>query len=294
MDSNTNQNSGSKWPIIIIVIIILVVAISSMNGGCGCSSGNSSADWGAGYDWGPDYYWDSSEHKVKEKTKCVAKGTLITMADGTEKPIEQVTTSDLILTFDHETGEYVSANPIAVYSHGYATYPVADLTFSDGNELSVISGHVFFDLDLMKYVEITPENCVDYIGHQFVKYSGENAIDTTILVSAHAHETYTEAWGTWGFSSLPCVTNGILSLPNADGTYNYFEYDSGLRYDEQAKAMDIEKYGLYTYEEWSELIPSEVFDGYNFKYFKVAIGKGLATYETYLDHIKLFYELAGE
>ena len=285
------MNSNSKWPIIIIVIIILVVAVYSM-GKCSCSSSNSDADWGAAYDWGDNYYWDSGEHKVKEKTKCVAKGTLITMADGTQKPIEQVTVSDLILTFDHETGEYVSANPIAVYSHGYATYPVAELTFSDGNTLCVISGHVFFDLDLMKYVEITPENCSEYIGHHFVKYSEVNVIDTTILVSASAREEYTEAWGTWGISSLACITNGILSLPNADGTYNYFDFDSNLKYDEEAMARDIEEYGLYTYEEWSDLIPYEVFDGFNFKYFKVAIGKGLATYETYLDHIRLFYELS--
>ena len=291
MESNTNSNS--KWPIIVIVIVILVVAFSSM-GKCSCSSSNSDADWGAGYDWGPDHYWDSSEHKVKEKTKCVARGTLITLVDGTQKPIEELEDTDLIIAFDHEKGEYVSAKPIAVYSHGYAWYPVADLTFSDGNVLCIISGHVLFDIDLMEYIEITPENCTKYIGHRFVKYSGDTAIETTVLSAANASEKYTEAWGTWGFSSLACITNGILSLPNADGTYNYFEVDENLKFNEKAMAEDIEKYGLYTYEDWSDLIPYEVFEGFNFKYFKVAIGKGLATYETYLKHICLFNELAGK
>ena len=42
-------------------------------------------------------------------------------------------------------------------------------------------------------------------------------------------------------------------------------------------AADIEQYGLFTYEEFAELVPvsEEVFDAFNGRYLKVAIGKGL-------------------
>ncbi len=277
---------------IVLAILILCMAFVLLTGCKGKSY--DSANWGAGVDWGPNHYWDSNDHTVKKKSSCVAQGTLITMADGTQKPIEQLKDTDLILAFDHMIGKYVNVNPIAVFNHGYELYPTVDLSFSDGSKLRIITGHVLFDLDLKKYVEITPNSFNDYIGHHFVKYSGKNKIDSTVLTSAKSYEAYNEAWGTWGFSSLACITNGILSLPNADGTYNYFEYDGNLKYDKEAMAADIEKFGIYTYEEWSELIPNYIYEAFNFKYFKVAIGKGLATYDTYLEHIDLFKELSGK
>ncbi len=287
--SNQNSNGSSGNTIVIVILVILgLVAFGQ------CSSSNDPDNWGAAYDWGPDHYWDTNSHSVKEKTKCVARGTLITMADGTEKAIEDLKITDKILAFDHMLGEYVEADPIAVYNHGYALYHAVDLEFSDGKTLCVIEGHTLFDLDLMKYVEITPDNCTDYIGHSFVKYSDKETVDSSVLISANAYDKYDEAWGTWGFSKLSCVTNGILSIPNAEGTYNYFMYDDDLKYNEEAMASDIEKYGLYTYEDWADLIPYSLFEGFNFQYFKVAIGKGLANHETYMDYIELFYELSNE
>ncbi len=51
--------------------------------------------------------------------------------------------------------------------------------------------------------------------------------------------------------------------------------------DEEAFERDIAEYGIFTYEEFYELYPiSEgVFEAFNGKYLKVAIGKGLITYE---------------
>ena len=50
-----------------------------------------------------------------------------------------------------------------------------------------------------------------------------------------------------------------------------------MKYDESAMAADIERYGLFTYEEFAELVPvsEEVFNAFNGRYLKVAIGKGL-------------------
>ena len=42
---------------------------------------------------------------------------------------------------------------------------------------------------------------------------------------------------------------------------------------------DIEKYGLFTYEDFKELIPEYAFGLYNVEYLKVALGKGLTTWE---------------
>ena len=54
---------------------------------------------------------------------------------------------------------------------------------------------------------------------------------------------------------------------------------NGYSIDEESYAADIAEYGLYTYEEFSEVFPvsEEVFEAFNGKYLKVAIGKGLIT-----------------
>lgn len=65
--------------------------------------------------------------------------------------------------------------------------------------------------------------------------------------------------------------------------FNIFEADAEtMRYDEEKMQADIEKYGLFTYEEFSELVPvtQEVFEAFNGEYLKVAIGKGLIDCET--------------
>ena len=45
---------------------------------------------------------------------------------------------------------------------------------------------------------------------------------------------------------------------------------------------DIAKYGLYTYEEFAHLMTKEQFEALNIAEIKIAIGKGLITYEEVL------------
>lgn len=78
-----------------------------------------------------------------------------------------------------------------------------------------------------------------------------------------------------------------------DGLFNIFEVDSEtLTYNTEAMNADIEEYGLFTYEEFYEMYPvsEEVFDAFNGEYLKVAIGKGLITYERIGELIERYAE----
>ena len=80
----------------------------------------------------------------------------------------------------------------------------------------------------------------------------------------------------------------MLSIPGGiDGIFNMFEYDSDLNYDAEQMKADIEKYGLYTYEDFAEYIPEEVYNMFQAQYFKIAVGKGHITFEeivAYIEH----------
>ena len=77
-------------------------------------------------------------------------------------------------------------------------------------------------------------------------------------------------------------TSLLLCQGATTGLINIFEVDpETLKIDEAKYLADIERYGLFTYEEFASIypIPEEVFEAFGGKYLKVAIGKGLTTME---------------
>ena len=87
------------------------------------------------------------------------------------------------------------------------------------------------------------------------------------------------------------IADNMLTL--SAGMVNLFEYDENMKYDETLMVQDIEKYGLYTYDDFKDYVSIEVFNAFPFKYYKVAIGKGLYTYEQVLGLIKLYNDLGS-
>jgi hypothetical protein len=71
---------------------------------------------------------------------CFARGTLITLADGSSKPVEDVTYADELATWDFDTGRLTSARPLWIKRPEIASN-YTRLTFSDGASLSLVGGH---------------------------------------------------------------------------------------------------------------------------------------------------------
>ncbi len=214
---------------------------------------------------------------------CVAPDTLITLADGTQKRVDALTGNELLLVWNLETGKYDFAPIVFVDSETETEYEIIHLYFSDGSDVKVISEHGFFDLDLGKYVYIDAANYADYIGHRFVTQGdiesnnwNEVTLDKVILETE-----VTTAWSPVTFEHLCYYTNGVLSMPGGiEGLFNIFEVDTDtMTYDAEQMQKDIEYYGLFTYEDFGKLIPEIAFEAFNGDYLKVAIGKGLLTWE---------------
>ena len=78
------------------------------------------------------------------------------------------------------------------------------------------------------------------------------------------------------------MAEGMFTVTPAhvgDNFFNPFDINDELRYDEAAVAADIEKYGLYTYEDFAHVVTYEQFVALNLAQFKVSVGKGYVTYE---------------
>lgn len=224
---------------------------------------------------------------------CITEGTLITMADGTYKKVEDLEIGDMVLVFNHETGLW-DTMPILVNVHTNQEKVwtnVINLHFDNDTTLKIVSEHGLYDLDLNKYVYINEDNVSHYINHRFVSTIQENNVVSTKPIKLTSYSITYENIKVYNPASvwhLNLVANDILTL--SAGMVNFFEYDQNMKYNEELMRQDIEKYGLYTYEDFSDYVSLEVFNAFPFKYFKVAVGKGLITYEDIIILIEYYNE----
>lgn len=212
---------------------------------------------------------------------CLLPGTLITMADGSKKPVEEIVAGDYVLAFNHETGNIEPSMVLFNDAEEEAMTEVLYLGFS-GKEVGVIYEHGFFDRTLNEYVYITPDNYEDYLGHEFAYMDESGNMASRLLSSAYVVEEYTACYSPVTYSTLNYFTEDMLSIPGAtEGFCNYFEYDPDtLAYDAEQKAADIEAYGLLTYADFAELgLPEDIFHAFNGQYLAVSMGKGLISWE---------------
>lgn len=236
-------------------------------------------------------------HREKEESggsggsSCFAEGTMIALADGTQKPIEEITSNDSILVFDHVSGEYVASGILYYEDSGKDYYDIINLEFSNGKKTRIIYEHGLFDLTLNKYVYITQNNYADLIGHEFALMDIQDGYERVTLEKAYITNEFTGCYSITSFA-FNYFIDGLFSMPGAiDGLFNIFEYGEGLKYDEEKMEADIEKYGLFTYEDFKELVPIEVFEAVtDAKYFKVAIGKGYITWDEIVEIIQKYLE----
>ena len=209
---------------------------------------------------------------------CFASGTMIMMADGTTKPIEEIKSGDLVMSWNFITGTYEPMPVSMFWYHGTGEFDVIYLNFEKDVTVKVITTHGFFDYDLNEFVYITSDNYQSYIGHSFVHFEGAE-YDLLKLESVEVKTEYTGCYSLRTACNDNAIAEGMLSLTAEDepGFLTYFEVGDNLKYDEKMMQADIEAYGLFTYEEWAHLVSYEEFVAFNGQYYKILIGKGIIT-----------------
>ncbi len=212
---------------------------------------------------------------------CFASGTLITIADGNKKPIEEIKQGDVIMSWNFITGK-LETMPVSLYwDHGEDVYDIINLCFSDNTILRVITCHGLFDYDLNEFVYINENNYLDYVGHKFVSIKADGVLEILTLQSAYISIEQTGCYSLRSACNDNAIAGGMLTLTTEDakGFLTYFDVGDNLMYDATLMQSDIDKYGLYTYEEWKDYVSYEEFVALNGKYFKILIGKGIISKE---------------
>lgn len=229
---------------------------------------------------------------------CIVEGTLVTLADGTQKLVEDLLPTDRVLIFNHYTGKYEGCELWSNIHAGNAAewFTITYLKFSDGTKLGIKFEHGLFDKTLNKYVYITNSNAQQFVGHNFVKVNnvnGEYVSSVVTLMGWENVEEYVRVFSPASLFHMNIVTNGLLTVTawpcNSSGFENRFEFDENMKYDEEQMQADIEQYGLYTYEDFKDLMTEDLFNALPWKYFKVGVGKGQLTWKDIIYTIEWIY-----
>lgn len=239
------------------------------------------------------YYGDGKEYTLTfvfdYDTGCILPTARVLMADGTYREAMSITTGDMVISFNHETGKF---EPTRVLFNDHADkpaemYDVLHLEFDNGKSTDLIYEHGYFDLDENKYVYIRLDNYSDYIGHRFVFVDNELNRTYGKLVKANIVRTFTKLASIGTANHINAVVDDMLSMAGAlKGLFNIFEYDPNtLAFDKDKMQRDIDKYGLLDYEYFKDYFPKEIYDLLPCKYLGVSIGKGLITWDIIKSYI---------
>ncbi|MBQ7370116.1 MAG: hypothetical protein IJW58_03975, partial [Clostridia bacterium] len=234
------------------------------------------------------YYYVGYHAPAQSYTGCLVEGTLITLADGTQKKVEDLTYNDQLLVFNHYTGK-METGYIAMLDHlneEPVLTNVINLKFSNGKILRIVWNHGLFDVTLNEYVFIGELNYQDFVGHKFYStayVNGEFVSEIVVLENAYITEETVRIFNPTTLTHMNYFAEGILNVTAApkvvSGHVNYFELDETMKYDEEKMQADIEKYGMYMYDDFKDLLTEEEFNALPFKYLKVSVAKGLINWE---------------
>ena len=214
---------------------------------------------------------------------CLLPTSEVMLADGTIKLAKDITTEDIVISFNNFTGQF-EATKISFYAIvDYRWFDIIELTFDNGKVLKVATGHGLFNMTYNKYEIYYAGEFENHIGETFatVDYiDGEFVISGATLVSVRNTKEYVQKYSPISEYNINIVADGVLTIPDdIEGMYDIFTFNDDLTIDIISFISEIEMYGTFSYDEVKDIVPEYLFDVVNFKYFKTFILKGVLTIE---------------
>lgn len=233
----------------------------------------------------------SNELKYQDDA-CLAPGTLITLADGSTKPVENIEAGDELLVWDMVRGAFDHSPVLFVEHDKESEKEVIRLDFSDDTEIEFIFEHGFFDINANRYIYLhNLEEAKACIGHYFLKYDHNTKKHTKVkVIKASAERRVTTTHSPCTIRHLCVYANGLLTMPGATAPFtNTFKINRKTHsYDPNDMIKCLRKYGYFTAIDFAEYLPAEMFYAFQGEFLKVKIEKGETSIEEILALIKRY------
>ena len=209
---------------------------------------------------------------------CILPGTLILLPDGSTRPIEDITIGDIVMTWNFEKG-CLEPQPIIFNEVSHqVSYTRIRLFFEDGSTFDVADEHSFFDYERREYFCVDRSTAVSTIGKALAIIT-KKGLSFKRVKDVQVEEATSDAYSPITAKNFNLFADYLMIVEPIICDTNFFEIGPDFRYDEKKKKADIERYGLYGYEDFEDVMTKEEFDLFNGPIFKIGVGKGLFTEE---------------
>ena len=182
---------------------------------------------------------------------CLAKGTKITLANGFTKNIEDVNYNDLLLVWNYETGSYTYEYPIWIEKENYSDN-YFKISFEDGTNLKVVENHALFNADINEFVTIDKleiGTTIAKIVNNKIEYTKVKLIEVVNEGTNYYHVVSTRYYN--------IVANGILTTDDAVILSNLYGFNNDISW----KNRNYSSIDLYTYSDFSDILPYYMYKG---------------------------------
>lgn len=200
---------------------------------------------------------------------CLIEGTLIALADGTTKPIEEITYHDLLKVWNYATGSVGAEYPAWIEKES-VSFGYQITRFDDGTELKTAGWHGVFDVDANAFISIDDEHFG--IGTRVYKVENDVLVPITVTSIEYVSE---EAYKYHVVSSqyYNIIANNVITTDGAVYLSNLYGFDENLKWPAIREEIMSDPSNLYTYEDFEDIgMPRKMFDD-----LRVREGKYLAT-----------------
>lgn len=230
-------------------------------------------------------------HVRLQGSTCFSKNTYIKISNDSYIPVSKLKLNDEVKVFNQYTGKIENANLYLIVKHQPSIQSFIRLNFSHKISIEIIGNHELFSTTFNKYLEINPANVKDFVGTEFL-YTANNQVRKCKLLSYKINEKEDISYTIVTKNHLNVIANKLVTLtPNLQGTNSYFKLNKNHTINKKSFNSDIEKYGLFEYDEWSSIMSKDLFEAFNIKYFKISFAKGLANKETICNYVKYLNSL---
>ena len=213
---------------------------------------------------------------------CLIEGTLIALADGTTKPVEDITYHDLLKVWNYETGSVGAEYPAWIEKKS-ATTRYQLTKFDDGTELKTVGWHGVFDVDANEFVSV--DSPTFGVGTRVYKVENDELVPITVT-SIEFVEEETYRYHVVSSQYYNVLANNIITTDGAVYLSNLYGFDENLKWPAIRAEIMSDPDNLYTYEDFEDIgMPRRMFDELRVqegKYLEVKYGITLEMFKEYL------------
>ncbi len=214
---------------------------------------------------------------------CLLEGTMVKMADGSERPIEQITYHDYLLVWSYAEGKAVARQPIWIEKEATATsYQVSE--FSDESKLETVIGHGVFNVDFNRFVNLDNEKEF-HVGTRIYKLGEDQKLKAVEVTNISKVEKTVKYYHVVSTEFYNIFANGFLTTDDEVLLSNLYGFDDQVRWLPSRNEIIKDKNNLYDYADFT-FMPRWMFDGLRVEEGKYLDTIGILPKDIFIEYLK--------